>query len=79
MELVANLFSDVKVKSSECFVKRVSPDGLRDDSHRLVTWDYDSMFTNVPFGFAKKIILDYYHVIAEETAVPSNLFLEALF
>lgn len=34
------------------------------------------MFTNIPFYFTKKILVEHYDVIARETCVPIDLFIE---
>lgn len=46
--------------------------------HRLVTWDYSSMFTNIPLDMAKSIIRQYYYLIEIETNVPVKLFIDVL-
>lgn len=68
----------VKRSSSEDFVKSLDLNSMIPENHRLASWDYSSMFTNIPFSVAKKIIADNYVVVAEETSFPVNLFLESI-
>lgn len=71
-------FDDFKIKNSEEFVKKYAGTKLHGQDHRLSSWDYDSMFTNVPYPFVKRIIVENYEVISKETSVPANLFIEAI-
>lgn len=43
--------------------------------HKL---DFDSMYTNIPFGKVKQVIMVFYHLISKETSVPLDVFLDAL-
>lgn len=78
LELISVLFDDFKVKNSEGFVRLISNKNLKAQDHRLSSWDFDSMFTNIPFPFVKRIIVDYYDEISKETSVPVELFVEAV-
>lgn len=71
-------FDKFKVKNSEAFVNHVITANLLGRDHRLSSWDYDSMFTNIPFQFAKRIIIENYDAISEETFVPVELFIDAI-
>lgn len=58
LEIIASSFKNIKIYSanelfSSVVYKQLPP------SHRLVTWDYVSMFTNIPFEFAKSIIREF--------------------
>lgn len=44
----------------------------------LATFDYDNMFTNIPFHEAKKVIEMNYHLIENVTSVPNEVFIRAL-
>lgn len=78
LELISVLFNDFKVKNSEGFVKTISSEKLKSEDHRLAAWDYDAMFTNIPFQFVKQIIIYYYCEVSKETSVPVKLFVEAV-
>lgn len=74
------------ITSAISFSKVIYPVALFDmlngynlsDSSRLYTSDFDNMYTNINFGKTKNIIREYYHLIAEETTVPVDIFLMAL-
>lgn len=78
LKLISILFDDFKVKNSEEFVNKYSGIRLRGQDHRLSSWDYDSMFTNIPFPFVKRIISENYEVVSKETSVPVDLFIESI-
>jgi len=66
------------VKDSETFVNEFNERCLKGLDHRLATWDYESMFTNINLSHAMQIVRENYAVIAEETSVPIDLFMEAI-
>lgn len=74
--LILNLFGKVKVIGSEEFVKKIKEIRVLPESHKLTNWDYVSMFTNIPFNLTKKIIAEYYGVVAKVTCVPAEFFIE---
>lgn len=77
--IIAELFSKFKFRNSEEFVRnamRLTKE--HDAEHRLLSWDYESMFTNVPFPFVRRVIEEHYHVITPETSVPVAIFTEIL-
>lgn len=78
LQLVSSLFSSVKVKNSEEFVTKYGNKPLKNLNHRLATWDYSSMFTNTPLHSAIKVVRENYMVVASETCVPVDLFIEAI-
>lgn len=45
----------------------------------LVSWDYESMYTNIPITRVKEIIRKYFYLIEPYTGVPVNIFLVLLF
>lgn len=74
---IAECFKKVKIHdANELFL--LVADKQLPSSHRLVTWDYSSMFTNIPFTFAVSIIERYYFLINEWTCVPMKLFVDVL-
>lgn len=75
--IIAEFFKDIKVHSAHELFLLVANKQLP-QSHKLVTWDYSSMFTNIPFDVAKSIIKDFYFLIQNETSVPVELFIELL-
>lgn len=76
LELIANLFSKVKVNSSEEFIEQIKEIESVPQIHKLSNWDYVSMFTNIPFQLTKKIITEHYGEIQKTTCVPVHLFLQ---
>lgn len=77
LELVAKFFEGIKIHSAKDLFMLVADKQIPQD-HRLVTWDYSSMFTNIPFNVAKSIIKKFYDLIQSETSVPVDLFMEIL-
>lgn len=78
LELISNSFNRVTVKSSEDFVQRLRELPALPSQHEMVNWDYESMFTNIPLGYTKKMISTNYGLIQQETCVPVDIFLEAI-
>jgi len=77
LKLIAAKYSKFNIKNSVDFFERLNRITLPDDVE-LATFDYDSMFTNIPFGKAKKIIELNYDIIENETSVPKDIFMKAL-
>lgn len=78
LELIAVLFDEFNVHNSEDFVHLLNGSTLNGNNQRLSNWDYESMFTNIPFPFAKRIIIENYSIVERETTVPVDLFIEAV-
>lgn len=79
LELITSVISKYNVKNSREISQKI--DGMKlDEGFVPITMDFDacSLFTNVSFGRTKLIIRKYYHLIAQETTVPVELFLIAL-
>lgn len=77
LETIAVQFDEVKIKSSyELFISIA--DVQLPPGYKLSTWDFSSMFTNIPFDIAKSIIREFYLLIERETTVPVDLFIEVL-
>lgn len=77
LELIATCFNEVKVNDAfELFT--MIADKQIENGHRLSTWDYTSMFTNIDFQFVKTITTDHYYLVEIETSVPCELFIEIL-
>lgn len=51
---------------------------IMENDHHLVTWDFSSMFTNIPIYDSISIVRKYYHVISTCTCVPLELFIKAI-
>ena len=75
--IIASHVSGFKIKNSHSVFEILNGFSLNQDSI-LSTSDFDNMYTNINFGKTKNIIKKYYHLIAEETTVPINIFLMAL-
>lgn len=77
LSVIAKCTGKYRVKNAEQLFERINGKTLR-KGYVLVTWDFDNMFTNIPFQKTKDIILKYYHLIESETSMPANVFLNAL-
>lgn len=78
LEKVAREFDDVKVKNSIHFVTMLRRSRKIRPDQRIVTWDYESMFTNVDVSYPKEAIMSKYHVIRRETTMPCDVFMKLL-
>ncbi|XP_037029334.1 uncharacterized protein LOC119069379 [Bradysia coprophila] len=77
LKLIANYLSKYNVHG----VAQIMPDlkSFRlEDRHKLLNFDYVSMFTNVDVSATLSIIDELYGFISETTAVPVDMFLECL-
>lgn len=77
LSLITSSISSRKVKDSVSLFRTLNGSrlGIKSELH---TSDFDSMYTNIDFIETKQIIRKYYHLIAYETAVPVDVFLDAL-
>lgn len=78
LSLIADVFDSVKVKNSRNLVERLSVLGNMTLGHKLSTFDYVSMFTNVPYYVPREIVVNYFYVVRSATNVPMNIFMEIL-
>ncbi|KAJ6643085.1 hypothetical protein Bhyg_08041, partial [Pseudolycoriella hygida] len=78
LQKIADFYGEFKVKNSEDLHERIANKPLKDITHRLSTFDYDSMFTNVPVEHTIKIISEDFDLISEETCVPMDLFIKTI-
>lgn len=69
---------DVKVKNSEEFMTKIQKCGTINKGQRLATWDYESMYTNIPVNAPLTIIQNDYEMLTNYTRLPSFLFIELL-
>lgn len=77
LKTIADHLSKHRIKSSKDVYKELN--GLAIDiNDRIVSWDYDNMFTNIPFQETKRIVRKYYHLISETTSVPVDIFIRAI-
>lgn len=74
LELIGSRFDGIKVRSSSEVFDKVGGQKLKSPDHRLMTWDYVSMFPNIQFVYPKRVILENYDAISETTCVPVDLF-----
>lgn len=77
LQLIARKFDKYNVKNSEELVERLKDFTLEKD-HRLVLFDYSSMFTNIGVQETIEIIADNYYIIEKTTCVPLCTFIRAL-
>lgn len=75
--IIAEFFKCIKIHSARELFLLVA-DKQIPESRRLVTWDYSSMFTNIPFEDAKLIIRKFYFLIRDATSVPVDIFIDLL-
>lgn len=78
LELIAKHLNQFQINSAHHLYNKIEGRHLNNKKHILLTWDYDSMFTNIPFDKTKSIINELYHIIEKETSTPAALFLESL-
>lgn len=78
LNLIAVHIGKYQVHSSHELFKMINGKMLFSSKHILATWDFDNMFTNIPFQRTKEIIAKYYHLIQRMTSMPLETFLEAL-
>lgn len=67
-----------QLRSSHELFSKVDRKVLNNENHVLVTWDFDNMFTNIPFQRTKEIIKKFYFLIQKETSMPVEVFLHSL-
>lgn len=77
LNIIAQHLGEFQLKNGMDLSQRIDKYRLN-QKHVLVTWDYDNMFTNIPFGTTKKIIREFYYLIEKETSMPVDVFLEAI-
>lgn len=77
LELIARKFNGCKIESAMRLFAELNGKVLLKE-FELITWDYDDMYTNIPVKVAKIIIRENYHLIAESTSVPVDVFLETV-
>lgn len=78
LELIAKKIGKYQIKNARQLFNQIDGKKLEGSNHVLVTWDFDSMFTNIPFQKTKEIVRKYYYLIQNETSMPVDVFLEAL-
>lgn len=78
LDVIAKSIGARQMRSARQLFNKLDGSRLKEKGHVLVTWDFDSMFTNIPFQKTKDIIRERYHLIQARTSVPVDVFLEAL-
>lgn len=78
LTFIAERFSSVKVKNSEQFRERLADVCKLPDGHKLSTWDYSAMFTNVPYYVPREIVADSFYVVKDRTSATLDDILNAL-
>lgn len=63
LDFIASRVCVHQVRSGEDLFEKISNVRMNDRDHVLITWDFDSMFTNIPLVKTKEIIRKYYHLI----------------
>lgn len=77
LRLISCHLNDFNAKSSSACVMELKNFKMEPD-HRLCSFDYVSMFTNVDIDETSAIIFEHYHLISRSTSVPVNIFMECL-
>lgn len=73
---IAGANDGVKVKNSEEFVRKVGEMGrCIGKEYEMSTWDYESMYTNIPRIEAYKTIAEYSSVVERMTSAPVDEFI----
>lgn len=78
LTIIAAVFEPIKVKNSTCLIERLSKIGDLPAGHKLSTFDYVSMFTNVPYYVPREIIMNRFYMHRSSTKVPRYIFMEIL-
>lgn len=78
LKIIATHVNKNQIRSSGELIEKVSNLRLKDSNHKLVTWDFNSMFTNIPFEKTKYVIEKYYYLIQGQTTMSCELFLKCL-
>lgn len=78
LDHIASHVSVHQVRSGNDLFNKIINVKVKNNNHILVTWDFDNMFTNIPFSKTKVIIIEYYHLIQKHTSMPCELFLDCL-
>lgn len=78
LENILRIFNMVKVKNSKEFVEKLHSCRGIDIHHQMVTWDYESMFTNIDLTYPYQLIAEHYHEISKHTSVTVYEFLRLL-
>lgn len=77
LNLIASHVNKNQIRSAGELVDQIS-DLRLNKGHVLVTWDFDSMFTNIPFDKTKDIVRKYYYLVQGQTTMSCELFLKCL-
>lgn len=78
LNVIAKNIDKYQIRSAQELFDEIDGKKMNGADHVLVTWDFENMFTNIPFQKTKEIIRKYYHLIREETYMPVDVFLEVL-
>lgn len=77
LQKIATHFNKYNVTNTVNLIRDIRYFKLEMD-HRLTTWDYSSMFTNIPVLTTIKIVEEFYYLIEDDTCLPVELFIEAI-
>lgn len=77
LQLITNRLNKYNVMNSVCVIPDLKSFKL-EQSHRLCSFDYVSMFTNVDVDETLLIITEHYDAISETTSVPLEVFMKCL-
>lgn len=68
--IIAKHLNQYQIKSAHDLFDKIEGRRLNNERHVLISWDYNNMFTNIPFGTTKTITKELYHLIVKETTMP---------
>lgn len=68
LTIIANKFSHIKVKNSEQFSDRLLDFHELPNGHKLSTYDYNAMFTNVPYYVPREVVADSFYLVKDKTS-----------
>lgn len=77
LQLVAKIFNKYNIENSAALISELN-NFKTEPGHKLCSFDYVSMFTNIDVDETFAIILEHYHVISATTSVPADVFIECL-
>lgn len=77
LQIIASELNKYNILNTEKLIPQLKNFKL-EPGHKLFSLDYASMFTNVDIAKTCAIILEYYHLVAKTTSVPSFIFISCL-
>lgn len=78
LNVIGDKFTGVKVRNSTELANKLEKNGSLKLGHSLKTFDYESMFTNIPYHVPRQIVIDCFHLVKDMTSMSRTTFIEAM-